>query len=204
LFVVALEPDKTFILNWTPIAEKTECPVYDVLTRAGRPKGDAMGLRDRVMRALINAQAKYSIPPGESKPVEPVMTLAAQLTLTFDGIKLIGTGNGAGAFASLAAMYYFTARPELQLFIKVAGVVYFVGLLAFALGLFGYLWGLITVSDFSARIAAVTDPKKIPEQVLNRAADGLIVLLAAGVGLIASLICFFVATAIGLYAVVRF
>jgi hypothetical protein len=164
-----------------------------------------MALRDWFMRRLMEAVAKHSMSPEATKAFEPPLTPTTRLTVLLDVIKLIGTGNGAGAFASLVAMYYFaSSRPELQYSIKFAGVVYFVGLLVFAFGLLCFIWGLTTVETFGIQVTAAAEPKKIPDHILNRIIDGLIALATAFYVLVTSLVCFFVGTATGLYAVVRF
>lgn len=163
-----------------------------------------MGLRNWLMNRLMRAQAKEAAWP-EQKPVEPLMTNAERLSLVLDGIKLIGTGNGAGALASLAAMYYFAQRPELQASIKVGAVFYVVGLLIFALALAGFIFGLGNLTTIGEKFAALTQKEeRIPERALNQAIDTLIVLFCSAFGLLASLACFFVGTAIGLYSLIKF
>jgi hypothetical protein len=163
-------------------------------------------LRNRFLLNLLKSQAKQ--PPemsGASGPIDQILSAKDRLSLLLDGIKLIGTANGAGALASLAAMYYFFSRPELHVLpVKIAAVIYLVGLLLFAVGLFGYIWGLTAFSDFADKFRAATDPKSVSERFLDRGLDALIVLVTAGLGLAASLVCFLVGTAIGLYVLIRF
>jgi hypothetical protein len=66
-------------------------------------------LRDGVLLAIARSTAKQGAAPDS-------ITLSQEyrFALLLDGIKLIGTGNGAGSLGSLAAMYYFLSRPELH------------------------------------------------------------------------------------------
>ena len=160
-----------------------------------------MGLRDWFMNKLMRVQAREPT-WGSPKPVQALLTDAERLSLVLDGVKLIGTGNGAGALAPLAAMYYFAQRPELQTTIKVGAVFYLVGLLIFAMALLGLIYGLTTISTFAEKLAS--QGEEIPEPALSRGIDALIVAFSSAFGLLASLACFFVGTAIGLYSLVKF
>jgi hypothetical protein len=84
------------------------------------------------MRRLIEWQTAQ----GDRNPRSaetPIFAPAARFSLLLDAIKLIGTGNGAGVLASVAALYYFASRPELHLPVKLAAVFFGVGLLVFAI-----------------------------------------------------------------------
>src|SRR5258705_8197862 len=69
--------------------------------------GLAVSTRDRFMQGLMKWQAKQGTSEKPYDHQGPIFTEAARFSLLLDGIKLIGTGNGAGAFASVAALYYF-------------------------------------------------------------------------------------------------
>lgn len=160
-----------------------------------------MALRDRFMRGLLEARAANGILNERSKGElgEPILTEAARLSLLFEGIKLVGTGNGAGALASVAALYYFSSKPDVQVPIRFAAIAYIVGILIFGLAVIGYVFGLISTTRFVDEFPSVADAKKIPVESLNRALDGLMLLAAALLGTLVSLACFFIGTAIALY-----
>jgi hypothetical protein len=108
--------------------------------------GLAVAARDRFMQGLMKWQAKQGT---SEKPYEgPMFTEAARFSLLLDGIKLIGTGNGAGGFASVAALYYFSSRPELHLLIKIAAIFFVVGLLIFAVAIAACVLGLSAATRF--------------------------------------------------------
>ena len=56
-----------------------------------------------------------------------------------DGIKMVGTGNSAGLFGGLVALYYFKDRPELLHVIKVATGQYLAGVVLFAISFVSFL-----------------------------------------------------------------
>src|ERR1700751_5477334 len=107
-----------------------------------------MALRDRFMSALIKSRAKHG-ESGENTALEgELLPRPARMAMLFDGIKLIGTGNGAGVLGAVAAMYYFSARPELHFPMKVAAILFGIGLLSFALSVTAFLWGLFAALNF--------------------------------------------------------
>lgn len=133
----------------------------------------------------------------------PIFAEAARFSLLLDGIKLIGTGNGAGAFASVAALYYFSSRPDLHSLIKIAAIFFVVGLLIFAVAVGAHVLGLSAATRFVDRYAPVTDAAKIPDQALNSGIDGLMALVFSFFGAALSWGCFFIGIAIGLYTLIR-
>jgi hypothetical protein len=162
-----------------------------------------MALRDRFMQSLLKWKERHpDIDSGRDVPF--ALKDAERLALLFEGIKLTGTGNGAGALASVAAMYYFNARPELQFAIKIAAIVYFVGILVFAISLFGYIMGLSGTTTFLEKYGPATSGSDVPDKALNSAIDSLMVLVGSLIGALFCLACFVVGTGIGLYAITRF
>ncbi len=162
-----------------------------------------MSRRDKFMQAVDKWRTKQRWPETPSDHQGPIFTEAARFSLLLDGIKLIGTGNGAGAFASVAALYYFESQPGLQWPIKLAAILFVVGLLIFAIAVGGYILGLTAASRFIDEYAPYKDRTKIPDHALNRGIDGLMLLVASLAGAVLSWGCFFVGIAIGLYAIIR-
>lgn len=164
-----------------------------------------MALRDRFIISLMKSHAKRGGSlEGPTAGSGSIMSDPARLALLFDGLRLIGTGNGAGALASVVAMHYFASSPHVQLPIKAAAIVYLVGVLIFGIALLGYILGLIQTTDLIDNHLAGREAKDIPWRALNRATDFLVVLTLSGFGFLVSLACFFVGTAAGLYALVQF
>lgn len=162
-----------------------------------------MSRRDRFMRGLLKAQMKSGNFPDQSGEAPTlILTDAARLSLLFDGIKLIGTGNGAGALAAVAAINYLSSHSELRLPLKAAAVLFLTGCLIFALTIVGYILGLSATTSFVEK-QAKNEAGKIPSKEMNKAIDGLMLLLFSLIGAIASLSCFFVGTSIGLYAILK-
>jgi hypothetical protein len=64
-----------------------------------------MGLRNWIMGRLLRAHAKLPKEPDSIKTGDYILTGAARVTLLLDGIRLIGSGNGAGALAAVAAYW---------------------------------------------------------------------------------------------------
>jgi len=50
-----------------------------------------------------------------------------------DGLKVLGSANGAALIAAGAALHAFSARPEAIFWVKFAGIIFFVGVFAFAI-----------------------------------------------------------------------
>jgi len=162
-----------------------------------------MAIRDKLMNALIAMRDRYPDGPARES-TERYFTSAARLSMLLDGIKLIGKGNGAGALASVAAMNYFSDRAELLLPIKCAAIVFFVGLLVFALAIAAYIMGLLNATGFIDKYAHVEDKTTIPTHALNSAIVGIAFLFFSLLATGASLISFFIGTAIGLYTLINF
>ena len=57
----------------------------------------------------------------------------------------------------MAAFYYFSARPDFRVPIKIAGLSFTIGLLVFALSIGTYVWGLIMVTTFAEKYAPELD-----------------------------------------------
>jgi hypothetical protein len=165
-----------------------------------------MGFRDYFMGQLIKARekekAKYPEEASSGK-LEPFLPMAARLSLLLDGIKLIGSGNGAGALASVVALYYFKDRNELHAPLKIAAIIFLSGVLLFAITTLAYMSGLTGAAEFAEKYGA-KEPKDVPVHGLNRGADAVIALNIAVLAGFASLVCFFVGTVIGLYAVATY
>lgn len=160
-----------------------------------------MSRRDWFMQRIDKWQAQQGSPNASNQG--PILTQAARFSLLLDGIKLIGTGNGAGALASVAALYYFSSRFELHLPIKIAAIFFVVGLLIFAIAVGAYVKGLMAATSFVDQYTPVTDAAKISDQALNSGIDGLMLLVYSLFGALLSWVCFFIGIAIGLYALIR-
>jgi uncharacterized membrane protein YczE len=143
--------------------------------------------------------------PGKSGGEAPIFTPAARLSLLFDALKLIGTGNGAGLLGSIAALSYFASRAaELHAPLKASAIFFILGLLVFALSIGAYISGLLIHTSFlDGYVVPHTDLSKVPLQSLNRGVDGLMLLTASLMGAALSWCCFIIGTFIGLYAVCR-
>jgi hypothetical protein len=146
-----------------------------------------------LLKARVKAEAKARAKdpnwkPEEERSIEPLMDIAARFALLFDGIKLIGSGNGAGALASLAAMNYLASRPELQFSIKIAAIAYCVGLLIFAVPLSATLsaqWFFPSLQTGLARSRTTRQFQACPKSRNRRAYDAPTVIGRApgGVGM---------------------
>jgi hypothetical protein len=53
-----------------------------------------------------------------------------------DILKVVSAGNAAGVLAAGAAIDHFANRPDIQWYIKLAGLFFFVGVFCFPIGLF--------------------------------------------------------------------
>jgi hypothetical protein len=127
----------------------------------------------------------------------------ARMQLVFDGIKLIGSGNGAGALASIAAMNYFSARAELHFPMKIAAIFYLSGLLVFALSILAYIFGLPRFMDFGENYSSIK-AGKIPIVSRNKLINSVIGFLFSTIGMFVSLACFFIGTSVATYVVFNF
>jgi hypothetical protein len=156
-----------------------------------------MALRDRFILLMEKSRT------GDGKPLEgPVFTEAARFSLLLDAIKLIGTGNGAGTLGSVAALYYFAARPELHGPMKAAAICFGAGLIAFALSVPAYIHGLFAATNFIDSYTPVKDASKVSWAAVNRGIDGLMAMVVSLLGALLSWVCFIIGTLIGLYAVI--
>jgi hypothetical protein len=160
-----------------------------------------MAFRDRFMRRLIEWQAAQGDRNRQSTE-PPVFAPAARFSLLLDAIKLIGTGNGAGVLASVAALYYFASRPELHFPVKLAAVFFGVGLLVFAVSVTAFVHGLVAITGFYDDHGPFKEPSRIPSQALDHGINGLIFLALSLLGSLASWACFMIGTSIALYAII--
>jgi hypothetical protein len=97
------------------------------------------------------------------------------------GIKLIGAGNAAGILAVGAALSAISQKPLLLLLAKIAGVMFFIGVLAFALG---YLWieRAVFAQDEMAHATLNRDQESIQQNsgAASAAMNGVSVAASAG------------------------
>jgi len=162
-----------------------------------------MAIRDRVMNAFIEARVKAGETVGNPDYEPSVFTEKDRLNLSFEGIKLVGTGNGAGALAAVVGLYYFRDRGDLNFAIKCAAIAFFIGLLVHAVTIVLFISGLSNAASFIDRMAKEKDVAKIPPKVFNSAMDSFVILILSivtgGIGLLS----FFVGVGLGLYAVIK-
>jgi hypothetical protein len=124
-----------------------------------------MKIRDRMMFALLAASKKAGLQDEGSGLDATAVPVAARLALLFDGIK---PGNGAGALASVAGIYSFKERLDLQFSIKIAAVTFFIGLLLHSLAILGYIVGLNSAVYFANISARLGDTGTISRYTINR------------------------------------
>jgi hypothetical protein len=161
-----------------------------------------MAIRDRIMNKLSEARIRAGEPVGGSDYDPSFFTEKDRLNLVFDGIKLIGTGNGAGALASVVGLYYFKDRVDLQFAMKLAAIAFFIGLFVHAVTLVSFVLGLSSSTALIDRAAKDKDAK-IPTKALNAGIDGVIALIFAFLAAMGGLICFVAGVGLGLYAVIK-
>lgn len=81
---------------------------------------------------------------GDDWPLEQlrplnVVDMAAKWA---DGLKVLGTGNGAGLLAAGAALHNFASSNGALLWVKIAGLAFFVGVFTFAIA-FMFIHGAV-------------------------------------------------------------
>jgi hypothetical protein len=162
-----------------------------------------MAIRDRVLNSITAARIKAGETVGNPDYEPSFFTEKDRFNLWFDGIKLIGTGNGAGALASVIGLYYFKDRADLQFAMKLAAIAFFVGLLIHAVTLVSFVIGISNGTAFIDRMAKEKDVTKIPTKAFNRGMDSVVVLIVAIVAALSGLLCFVVGVGLGLYAVIN-
>jgi hypothetical protein len=116
-----------------------------------------------------------------------------------DGLKVVGAGNGAGFLTAGAALTSFHEHPRALLEVKFAGVAFFIGILAFALG-FLQVHVAMHAQD---EVAQGTMHKDIERIKTNTLVSGSSMMLANRCAIL-SAITFFVGCIIGLIAFVSF
>lgn len=168
-----------------------------------RVLSSGMAIRDRVMNALVEARRKAGETVGDADYEPSAFTEKDRLNFAFDGIKLIGTGNGAGALASVIGLYYFKDRTDLQFAMKLAAIAFFVGLLIHAITLVSFVTGLNNAAAFIDRMAKEKDVTKIPTKAFNAGMDSMVRLIVSFVTAMVGLLCFVVGVGLGLYAVIK-
>lgn len=79
----------------------------------------------------------------EKKQAEPlgVFDLAKQWS---EALKVLGAGNGAGLLASGAALSSYSSNPNMLFWIKIGGVIFFLGVAAFS-----FAFALLQLATFS-------------------------------------------------------
>jgi hypothetical protein len=112
-----------------------------------------------------------------------------------DGIKILGAGNGAGFLTAGAALSPFQGHHRGLLEVKIAGLCFFIGIIAFALG-FLMLYTAMHAQDEVSQGTIHKDVKRI---TANSAISGNSMLLANRCA-IASTVAFFAGCLIGLVA----
>jgi hypothetical protein len=134
--------------------------------------------------------------PGD--PLE-IFVMDGQQSLSFvlEGLKLVGSGNGAGSIAAVAALYYFGTNSALRLPLKVAGMFWVVGLFLYAVGLAAFIRGVGGLSVFNQYYQK--DPDNIPEKTSTYGLDSLMWLMFGVFALFCSFLCFIMGLGIGIY-----
>jgi hypothetical protein len=159
------------------------------------------------MQKLIAARIKAGEQPGEGRQLREgdLLPRTTRMSMLFDGIKLIGAGNGAGTLGAIAAMYYFSSRPELHSPIKIAAISFSIGVLTFALSITAFLGGLLSTMDFGEALLALGgDATKISAKDLNRAITGMMAIAASIIGATTSWVCFLIGALTVTYMLFRF
>ncbi|RXG92290.1 hypothetical protein EAV90_27285 [Bradyrhizobium vignae] len=132
----------------------------------------------------------------------PIFGAKDRLTFLLDAIKLVGTANGAGVVASVAALYYFSSRPELHVLLKATAIAFFVGLILSSASLAAYIIGLLLAVGFidSGQI----ETKAVHTGDLNRAIWGFMMLFGSAFVALLAWGLSLLGTSLGLYVIVRF
>jgi hypothetical protein len=116
-----------------------------------------------------------------------------------DGIKMTGAGNGAGFLTAGAALTIFRDHHRAFLEVKLAGFVFFVGIIAFAIA-FLQLYIAMHAQDEVAQATLHKDAQAVHR---NSAISGGSMMLANKCA-IASTAAFFIGCVIGLIAFLSF
>src|SRR4051795_9523583 len=69
-----------------------------------------------------------------------------------DAIKVLGTGNATGLLANVAAFQFVATKPEVMLFVKIAAVLFFLGVFAF---MAAYAHFLVWVHDSDSTVTDI-------------------------------------------------
>jgi hypothetical protein len=115
-----------------------------------------------------------------------------------DGLKVLGTGNGAGLLAAGAALHNFASSDGALVWIKVAGVAFFVGVFAFAIA-FMLIHG--AVFNFDEMLHATR--RKDSASAARHSKNSSISMVAANRFAIAATASFFCGMAAGLIAFLK-
>ena len=116
-----------------------------------------------------------------------------------DGLKILAAGNGAGLLTAGAALTTFHDHPRAFLEVKICGAVFFVGVLAFAVG-YLMIYVAMHAQDEVAQAVMKKDTRRIHEQ---SAVSGNSMSLANTMA-IASTAAFFLGSVVGLIAFLSF
>jgi hypothetical protein len=158
-------------------------------------------LQHKIMNSLLKWREKRPPIPGSDKEIEPWLKEEFRISILFDAVKLLATGNGAGAFAAIASMYYFSSRPELHSSLRHCAIVFLVGVLLFCVTYVGFLFGLFGAANFNDLIKKA-EAKDIPWSELSKALTSVILMVVGSITGMFSLLCFAVGIGIAIRAVV--
>jgi hypothetical protein len=156
-------------------------------------------------RKLLNSLLKYREKnpplPGTDKEIEPWLKEEFRISVLFDAVKLLATGNGAGAFGAIASMYYFSGSAELHNSLRACAIVFLVGVLLFCVTYLGYIFGLFGAANFND-LTKKLEAKDLPLSEIGKAVTSVALMMLGSISGALSFICFAAGVGIAIRAVV--
>jgi hypothetical protein len=117
-----------------------------------------------------------------------------------EGLKVLGTGNGAGTLAMIAALHTFADHAALLPWLKITAVVFAIGVILFAVAYFAFITAHIFIGEYTIKLDDQgTSPATMKAH--DAAIGGLYV---AAISALISTGCFFVGAGLAFIALLKF
>jgi hypothetical protein len=117
-----------------------------------------------------------------------------------EGLKVLGTGNGAGTLAMIAALHTFADHTALLPWLKIAAIVFAIGVILFALAYFAFTTAHIFIGDYTTKLdQQSTSPATMKAH--DAAIGGLYVTFISA---LISTACFFIGAGLAFIALLKF
>jgi hypothetical protein len=118
-----------------------------------------------------------------------------------EGLKVLGTGNGAGTLAMVAALHTFEGHTALLPWLKISAVVFAIGVILFAVAYFAFTTAHIFIGDYTTKLDQQGTSPPATMKAHDAAMGGLYVAFTSA---LISTGCFFVGAGLAFIALLKF